>query len=225
MTPRPYTPGERKRAVDEGRDRILAAARDALQTGDIGAFSLEAIAQRAGVTRMTVYNQFGSRAGLLEELFDLLVTREAFSEMPSDLCAEGPGGGVRRHRHRVRALLCGQSNDAGADARGGRRGSRSRRSHEEAQRPAPPGGGDTRPATGKPAAPDRSGRGTRDDAGRPVGLQHVRWTRGRLANASRCGPGRAAVGARSSWAADPAKKTAAQGGSQEVLTKGLHQQD
>jgi AcrR family transcriptional regulator len=83
MTPRPYVPIERQRAVDEGRDRILAAARDVLQTGDIGTFSLEAVARRAGVTRMTVYNQFGSKGGLLEELFDQLVTRGAFSEMPT----------------------------------------------------------------------------------------------------------------------------------------------
>lgn len=90
MTPRPYTPGERQRTVDEGRERILAAARDVLQTGEIGSFSLESVARRAGVTRMTVYNQFGSRGGLLEELFDLLVTREAFSEMPAIFAQSDP---------------------------------------------------------------------------------------------------------------------------------------
>jgi AcrR family transcriptional regulator len=82
MTPRPYTPIERQRAVDAGRDRILTAARDLLQLDDVAAFSLDAVARRAGVTRMTVYNQFGSKAGLLEELFDLLVERGAFREMP-----------------------------------------------------------------------------------------------------------------------------------------------
>jgi AcrR family transcriptional regulator len=83
-------PIERQRAVDEGRDRILAAARDELQTGDIGSFSLEAVARRAGVTRMTVYNQFGSKGGLLEELFDQLVTRGAFSEMPAVFAQKDP---------------------------------------------------------------------------------------------------------------------------------------
>ena len=91
MTPRPYTPLERQRAVDAGRDRILDAARELLQRGDIGAFSLEAVAQRAGITRMTVYNQFGSKAGLLEELFDQLVTRGAFSEMPKVFMQKDPG--------------------------------------------------------------------------------------------------------------------------------------
>jgi AcrR family transcriptional regulator len=83
MTPRPYVPIERQRAVDAGRDRILAAARELLQLDDVAAFSLDAVARRAGVTRMTVYNQFGSRVGLLEQLFDLLVERGAFYEMPA----------------------------------------------------------------------------------------------------------------------------------------------
>ncbi|HEY8176352.1 MAG TPA: TetR/AcrR family transcriptional regulator [Gemmatimonadaceae bacterium] len=81
MTPRPYSSPERQRTVDAGRDRILAAALELMQQGDLAAFSLDAVATRAGITRMTVYNQFGSKAGLFEELFDLLVTRGAFSEM------------------------------------------------------------------------------------------------------------------------------------------------
>jgi AcrR family transcriptional regulator len=83
MTPRPYSSPERERAVDAGRDRILAAALELMQQGDLAAFSLDAVAQRAGITRMTVYNQFGSKAGLFEALFDLLVTRGAFTEMQS----------------------------------------------------------------------------------------------------------------------------------------------
>jgi len=83
MTPRGYNPHERRRAVDAGRDRILSAAREILNLDDVGAFSLDAVARRAGVTRMTVYNQFGSKAGLLGELFDLLVERDAFSQMPA----------------------------------------------------------------------------------------------------------------------------------------------
>ena len=67
---------------DPGRDRILAAARDVLNLDDLKSFSLEAVARRAGITRMTVYNQFGSKAGLLSELFDLLIERDAFSKAP-----------------------------------------------------------------------------------------------------------------------------------------------
>lgn len=82
MTSRGYDPHGRRRAVDAGRDRILSAAREILNLDDVRAFSLDAVARRAGVTRMTVYNQFGSKAGLLSDLFDLLVERDAFSRMP-----------------------------------------------------------------------------------------------------------------------------------------------
>jgi len=83
MTRRPYSAPERQRTMDAGRDRILAAALELLQRGDLAAVSLDDVARRAGITRMTVYNQFGSKAGLLEELFDQLVTRGAFSAMPA----------------------------------------------------------------------------------------------------------------------------------------------
>jgi AcrR family transcriptional regulator len=47
---------------------VLRAARDLL--GGATRFSIDAVARRAGVARMTVYHQFGSRRGLLEALFD-----------------------------------------------------------------------------------------------------------------------------------------------------------
>ena len=88
---RPYTAVQRQRAVDEGRERILNAARELLHLDDIAAFSIDAVARRAGVTRMTVYNQFGSKAGLLEELFDLLVTRGAFRDVSAAFDEEDAG--------------------------------------------------------------------------------------------------------------------------------------
>jgi AcrR family transcriptional regulator len=38
-------------------------------------FTVDAVAGQAGVARMTVYNQFGSKTGLLEALFDDLAAR------------------------------------------------------------------------------------------------------------------------------------------------------
>ena len=75
MTPRPYTPVERQKAVDEGRERILAAGRELLKSDGVEAFSIDAVARRAGVSRMTVYNQFESKPKLLEALFDSLAIR------------------------------------------------------------------------------------------------------------------------------------------------------
>ena len=81
MTPRPYSPKERQRTVDAGRDRIIDAARELLEDAKAEPFSIDAVARRAGVARMTVYNQFASKAGLLEELFDSIAVRGAFGQM------------------------------------------------------------------------------------------------------------------------------------------------
>jgi AcrR family transcriptional regulator len=65
--PRKYHLGRRQAAVDGTRAAILAAARDELASGVPG-LSAGAVARRAGVSRLTIYNRFGSKAGLLREL-------------------------------------------------------------------------------------------------------------------------------------------------------------
>ncbi len=71
MSPRAYRLGRRKAAIEQTRGRLLRAARDLLASrGRADRFSIDAVARRAGVARMTVYHQFGSRRGLLEALFD-----------------------------------------------------------------------------------------------------------------------------------------------------------
>jgi len=70
MAKRPYVSPQRAAATAETRRRILLAAKQILREEDIAAFSLDAVGKAAGVTRLTVYNQFGSRAGLLEAVFD-----------------------------------------------------------------------------------------------------------------------------------------------------------
>jgi AcrR family transcriptional regulator len=71
--PRPYRLGQRQAATEQTRDRILTAARDLLMSPDgYSRFSIEAVARQAGVARMTVYHQFGSKIGLLEALCDTL---------------------------------------------------------------------------------------------------------------------------------------------------------
>src|SRR5690349_1360891 len=76
MSPRPYRSGKRKLSIDETRTRILEATRKLLASGRWAAdLSMEAIARKAGVSRLTIYYQFGSRAGLLEALYDHLASR------------------------------------------------------------------------------------------------------------------------------------------------------
>src|SRR5947208_1944318 len=81
MKRRLYTSVERQRSVDAGRERILSAARELLEADDVEGFSIDAVARRARVARMTVYNHFESKAKLLEALFDSLAARGPLGRM------------------------------------------------------------------------------------------------------------------------------------------------
>ena len=71
MSPRAYKSPRRDAAASATRERIVAAAAAILGAADgIRKFSLDAVAKKAGVTRLTVYNQFGSRRVLMEAVFD-----------------------------------------------------------------------------------------------------------------------------------------------------------
>ena len=78
MSPRPYQLGQRQAASEQTRSRVLQAARKLLmESTSFSGFSIEAVARRADVARMTIYHQFGSKMGLLEALCDsLAVTGE-----------------------------------------------------------------------------------------------------------------------------------------------------
>src|ERR1700704_3298750 len=83
MSPRPYRLGQRQVANEATRGRIVEAARDLLASPDgLGEFTVEAGARQAKVARMTVYYQFGSRAGLLEAIFDDMAARGGMWELP-----------------------------------------------------------------------------------------------------------------------------------------------
>jgi AcrR family transcriptional regulator len=73
---------KREVAVSETRLRILEAARQILAQESQDAFSMDAIARRADVSRLTIYYQFKSRAGLLEALYDYLASRGGMQRMP-----------------------------------------------------------------------------------------------------------------------------------------------
>jgi AcrR family transcriptional regulator len=66
---RRYDMTGRTRSALDSRRRALEAAYQLLETPGTVELGLEAVAARAGVTRATLYNQFGSRAALLVELF------------------------------------------------------------------------------------------------------------------------------------------------------------
>jgi AcrR family transcriptional regulator len=70
MKPRYYRLGRRQAAADRTRAVILSTARELLTTGNDPSISVGAVARRAGVSRLTIYNRFGSRAGLLQAVLD-----------------------------------------------------------------------------------------------------------------------------------------------------------
>src|SRR5256714_355444 len=94
MSPRPYRLGQRQVAADETRARVLAAARE--QLAKETSFSIDAVARRADVARMTVYYQFGSKRGLLEKLFDLLAARGGLHQLPSAFQQSDPKVALER---------------------------------------------------------------------------------------------------------------------------------
>jgi AcrR family transcriptional regulator len=81
LSPRPYRLGKRQEGVDETRERILEAARRLLKGDGYAQFTLDTVAREADVSRATVYYQFGSKAGLLEALFDDLAVRGRMTDL------------------------------------------------------------------------------------------------------------------------------------------------
>ena len=95
MKARPYRLGLRQKAADATRTAILASARELLAAGDHSAIGVGAVAARAGVSRLTVYNRFGSKAGLLQAVLDE-ARRGASSLLPP-----ATGDPRDRLRHRI----------------------------------------------------------------------------------------------------------------------------
>ena len=66
---------KRRAVTEQNRERILASARALLLSEDFSEFSMEAVARKAGVIRPTLYYQFKSKAGLLEQLYNYIARR------------------------------------------------------------------------------------------------------------------------------------------------------
>lgn len=94
--PRRYRSSVRDKAAGQTHQRIVAAAAQLLQSGGAGGFSLEAVAKKAGVTRLTVYNQFGSRRALLEAVFDDRAVRGGLHRLREAMSDGDPEAGLRR---------------------------------------------------------------------------------------------------------------------------------
>ena len=67
----------RPRRSQETRDRIIGAVRDLLAEGAFHESTVDEVARRAGVSRATLYQHFGTRLGLVDAMC------EAFDENPA----------------------------------------------------------------------------------------------------------------------------------------------
>ena len=91
-------PGKRQAAVDRTRTLVLEAARDLVASPEGAGLSLGAVARRAGVSRLTIYNQFGSREGLLRA-----VAGEAHKRTVEPAPPSPPGDPREELRRRISA--------------------------------------------------------------------------------------------------------------------------
>jgi AcrR family transcriptional regulator len=96
VSPRPYRLGRRQADINDGRRRILDAARGLLaESTHYTQFTVGAVAERADIARATVYYQFGSKTGLLEALCDSFAQRGGMSELAHAFTAPDPDQALR----------------------------------------------------------------------------------------------------------------------------------
>jgi AcrR family transcriptional regulator len=103
MGSRPYVSKARAAAAAETRQRLIdAALRFFREEQNVASFSLDAVARAAGVTRLTVYNQFGSRRGLLEAVFDTFAEHGGLNDLQVAMTRSNPRQGLDE----VVAIFC-----------------------------------------------------------------------------------------------------------------------
>lgn len=76
---------------------MIEAGRKLLSGGKgVPAFSIDAVAREAGVTRATVYNQFQSKQGLLTAVFDSIAREGGLFDLPQVMSEPDPDKALRR---------------------------------------------------------------------------------------------------------------------------------
>ena len=95
-TKRPYRSEQRDAAREATRAAIVSAAGQLLRDEGWQSFSLDAVARAAGVTRLTVYNQFGGRRPLLEAVFDAQALRGGLTDLVAAMQMSDPRAALVR---------------------------------------------------------------------------------------------------------------------------------
>jgi AcrR family transcriptional regulator len=69
---RPYELGKRLDQMEQNRAAILRTARAQLEANGYRQWTMASLAAESGVTRQTIHNLFGTKAAVLEALFDVI---------------------------------------------------------------------------------------------------------------------------------------------------------
>jgi AcrR family transcriptional regulator len=97
MAKRAYASAAREQAAAEKRLEMIESAANLLRShSGLADFSLEAVGRLAGVTRLTVYNHFGSRRGLLEAVFADIARRGGIERLGEVRGCETVDAGIDR---------------------------------------------------------------------------------------------------------------------------------
>ncbi len=104
MSPRPYRLGQREATREATRSRIIEAAGELLASAGFTSFTIEAVARAADVSPMTVYNQFASKAGLLEAVFDRVAQQGQVQRLAEAASEPDADQGLARFVHACCAL-------------------------------------------------------------------------------------------------------------------------
>src|ERR1700677_2336030 len=97
MTKRAYSSPAREAAAATKRARVVLVAEQLLRESEnAAALSMETMAAAAGVSRLTIYKQFGSRRGLLEAVFDERATQGGLSRIPEAMIIGDPRQALNR---------------------------------------------------------------------------------------------------------------------------------
>ena len=94
MNLRPYRSAVRAENAERTRSRIVKAAAGMLARAE--RFSLDAVAKKARVTRLTVYHQFGSRRALLEAVFDDMAVRGGLHRIRDAMANPDPDAALQQ---------------------------------------------------------------------------------------------------------------------------------
>jgi AcrR family transcriptional regulator len=76
--------------MDQSRAAILRAARAQLETKGYAQMTMSTLAAESGVTRQTVHNLFGTKAAVLEALFDVIALEGGMEQMRDAMTRSSP---------------------------------------------------------------------------------------------------------------------------------------